>query len=207
MSVRRLTLAVAILLVALGGPAATRAAAPQSSIPAASLSSFVQDAQAPRRAPDVIYVPTPQPVVDAMLKLAHVTKTDVVYDLGCGDGRIVVTAAKVYGARGVGIDIDPQRIREARENVQKAGVGDLVTIVEGDLFTTPLGEASVVTLYLLPSLNQKLIPKLNAELKEGTRIVSHSFDMGEGWPPEQTQDVEVSGVNPHKVYFWTIPKK
>ncbi len=207
MSARRFTWAVAILGFAAMGPVPAREAAAQSSIPASSLSSFAQDTQAPRRTPDVIYVPTPPAVVDAMLKLAHLTKDDVVYDLGCGDGRIVVTAARVYGARGVGIDIDPQRIREARENVRKAGVGDLVTIVEGDLFTSPLSEASVVTLYLLPSLNEKLIPKLNAELKAGTRVVSHSFDMGEGWPPEQTQEVEVPGANVHKIYFWTIHGK
>ncbi len=174
--------------------------------PMAGTSAFAaagQDVQTPaKRVPDVIYVPTPQEVVDAMLKVANVTKDDVVYDLGCGDGRIPVTAAKVYGARAVGIDIDPQRIKEARENVEKAGVGDKVTIIEGDLFATPIGEATVVTLYLLPSLNRKLIPKLNEELKPGTRIVSHAFDMGPEWPPEQQLDVE--GRN---VYFWTIPKK
>jgi ribosomal protein L11 methylase PrmA len=125
-----------------------------------------------------------------------------VYDLGCGDGRIVITAAKKYGARGVGVDIDPDRITEARANVQRAGVGDRVKIIEGDLFAMPIGEASVVTLYLLPSLNRKLIPKLNAELKPGTRVVSHAFDMGEEWPPEQELDVDG-----RHVYFWTIPKK
>jgi precorrin-6B methylase 2 len=202
MLVRRLSSAVAVVFIGFAALNAGGSAATQYSIPASSLSAFAQDPQAPKRTPDVIYVPTPQEVVDAMLKLANVTKDDVVYDLGCGDGRIVVTAARTYGARGVGIDIDPQRIREARENVEKAGVGDLVKIIEGDLFTTPLGEATVVTLYLLPSLNQKLIPKLNAELKKGTRVVSHSFAMGDDWPPEQ--QIEVDG---HQVYFWTIPKK
>jgi cyclopropane fatty-acyl-phospholipid synthase-like methyltransferase len=144
----------------------------------------------------------PQAVVDAMLKMAHVTARDVVYDLGCGDGRIVITAAKTYGARGVGIDIDPDRIREARENVQKAGVANLVKIVEGDLFATSLREATVVTLYLLPSLNRRLMPKLRAELRPGTRIVSHSFAMGDDWPPEQEQK-----VNEHAIYLWTIPKR
>ncbi len=181
-----------------GAPPAPR----QSPIPASSLAAVAQDPQAPKRTPDVIYVPTRQDVVEAMLKVANVTKDDIVYDLGCGDGRIVVTAAKLYGARGVGIDIDPQRIREARENVEKAGVGKLVKIIEGDLFETPIGEASVVTLYLLPSLNQKLIPKLNRELKPGTRIVSHSFNMGDEWPPEQQLDVDG-----HSVFFWTIGKK
>jgi len=200
---RRVIPAVAILIAGFITVHAAPRPATQTPIPASSLASLAQDPQTPpKRTPDVIYVPTPQEVVDAMLKLANVTKDDVVYDLGCGDGRIPVTAAKVYGARAVGIDIDPQRIREARENVEKAGVGDLVRIIEGDLFTTDISEATVVTLYLLPSLNRKLIPKLNAELKAGTRIVSHAFDMGEEWPPEQQLDVD--GRN---VYFWTIPKK
>ncbi len=202
MLLRRLGAAVIILFTGfVAVHAAVRPAASQAQIPVSSVAP--QETQSPaKRMPDVIYVPTPQEVVDAMLKVANVTKDDVVYDLGCGDGRIVVTAAKVYGARGVGIDIDPQRIREARENVQKAGVGDRVRIVDGDLFATPIGEATVVTLYLLPSLNRKLIPKLNAELKPGTRIVSHAFDMGDEWPAEQ--HLEVEGRN---VYFWTIPKK
>ncbi len=159
-------------------------------------------AQAPLRSPDVIYVPTPQTVVDAMLKMANVTKNDVVYDLGCGDGRIVITAAKQFGARGVGIDIDPQRIKESNANAVTAGVTDKVKFSNSDIFaeSTNLSEATVVTLYLLPSLNVKLIPKLKRELKPGTRIVSNSFDMGE-WEPEKT--MEVDG---RMIYFWTIPK-
>ncbi len=157
--------------------------------------------EAPARRPDVIYVPTPEAVVEAMLQVANVTKNDIVYDLGCGDGRIPVTAAKKYGARGVGIDIDPQRIKEANANVEKNGVGDLVKIVQGDLFEQDLSQATVVTLYLLPSLNVKLMPKLMKELKPGTRIVSHAFDMGD-WKPEKELDVEG-----RKVYFWTIPKR
>jgi predicted RNA methylase len=153
------------------------------------------------RQPDVIYVPTPQEVVDAMLKLANVTSKDVVYDLGCGDGRIPVTAAKNFGARGVGIDIDPQRIKEANENVKTSGVGDKVKIVNADLFETNLSEATVVTLYLLPSLNIKLMPKLQKELRNGTRIVSHSFDMGAEWPAEKTEE-----VNGRRIYYWTIKK-
>jgi precorrin-6B methylase 2 len=149
------------------------------------------------RTPDVIYVPTRQTVVDAMLKVANVKAGDVVYDLGCGDGRIVVTAAKL-GARGVGIDIDPKRIAEANENVNKSGVGDRVKILNQDLFTTDLSEASVVTLYLLPSLNLKLRPTLWKTLKPGTRIVSHDFDMGD-WKPEQTLNVDGATV-----YYWTI---
>jgi precorrin-6B methylase 2 len=157
--------------------------------------------QAPARTPDVIYVPTPQPVVDAMLEMAGVTKNDVVYDLGCGDGRIPVTAARQYGARAVGVDIDPQRIEEANENVRTHGVGNKVKIVNGDLFEMDFGEATVITLYLLPSLNQKLMPKLK-ELRPGTRIVSHAFDMGEAWPPEKTQTVEG-----RTIYMWTIPQR
>ena len=151
------------------------------------------------RSPDVIFVPTPQEVVDAMLKMAKVGPNDVIYDLGSGDGRLPITAAKTYGARGVGIDIDPQRIREANENLKTAGVGDKVKFLNQDLFTTDISEATVVTLYLLPSLNLKLIPKLNKELKPGTRVVSHAFDMGD-IKPQQTQN-----VNGRTIYFWTTP--
>jgi precorrin-6B methylase 2 len=160
-----------------------------------------QAAPAQLRSPDVIFVPTPQEVVDAMLKLAKVGANDVVYDLGSGDGRLPVTAAKVYGARGIGIDIDPQRIREANENAKAAGVTDKVRFLNQDLFTTNISEATVVTLYLLPSLNLKLLPKLNAELKPGTRVVSHAFDMGDIKPQQQIN------VNGRTVYFWTIPIK
>lgn len=159
-------------------------------------------AQAVTRSPDVIYVPTPPAVVDAMLKLAKVGKNDVVYDLGCGDGRIVIAAAKQYGARGVGIDIDPARIKESNANAVAEGVTDRVKFMQADLFadTTNLSEATVVTLYLLPSLNAKLLPKLRRELKPGTRIVSHSFPMGD-WEPQQTLEVDM-----RTVYFWTMPK-
>ena len=157
-----------------------------------------QVAGQPLRGPDVIFVPTPDEVVDAMLKVAGVQSGDVVYDLGCGDGRLVVAAAKL-GARGVGIDIDPQRVKEANENVQKNGVGDRVGILNQDLFTTDISEATVVTLYLLPSLNLKLRPKLWRELRPGSRVVSHAFDMGD-WKPEQTLDVDG-----RTVYFWVIP--
>ena len=168
-------------------------------VPASADPLPAQAAAAPQlRTPDVIYVPTRQSVVDAMLKVAKVGPNDVVYDLGCGDGRIVVSAAKL-GARGVGIDIDPKRIAEANENVKKNGVGDRVRILNQDLFTTDLSEASVVTLYLLPSLNRKLRPTLWKTLKPGTRIVSHDFSMGEDWQPEQT--LQVDGAT---VYYWTI---
>ncbi len=149
------------------------------------------------RQPDVIYVPTRQSVVDAMLKVANVKAGDTVYDLGCGDGRIVVTAAKL-GARGICIDIDPQRVKEANENVTKNAVGDRVRVLNQDLFTTDISDASVVALYLLPSLNLKLRPTLWKTLKPGTRIVSHDFDMGD-WKPEQTLNVDGATI-----YYWTI---
>ena len=152
------------------------------------------------RAPDVVYVPTPQEVVDAMLELAQVKSTDVIYDLGSGDGRIPITAAQKYGARGVGIDINPERIKEANDNLKKANVGDKVKFLTADLFETNISEATVITLYLLPTLNEKLRPKLFRELKPGTRVVSHAFSMGDAWPPEKTLN-----VNGRNVYFWTIP--
>jgi cyclopropane fatty-acyl-phospholipid synthase-like methyltransferase len=155
--------------------------------------------QQPTRRPDIHWVPTPPAVVDAMLKLADVKPTDVVYDLGCGDGVIVATAAQKYGARAVGIDIDPQRVQEATERARKMGVSDKVTILQGDLFEADIKDASVVTLYLLTSLNIKLMPKLKRELKPGTRIVSQSFNMGDEWPPEKT--IDVNGV---PVHLWTI---
>lgn len=156
--------------------------------------------QAPTRAPDVVYVPTPQSVVNEMLRVANVGSDDVIYDLGSGDGRIVITAAQKYGTRGVGIDIDPQRIQEANQNAQAANVTDQVEFRQDDLFETDFSEASVVTLYLLPELNVKLRPKLLRELKPGTRIVSHAFDMGE-WQPEQV--LEVDG---RTVYYWVVPE-
>jgi precorrin-6B methylase 2 len=152
-----------------------------------------------RQALDVPYVPTPENVVEQMLKLANLHKGDVVYDLGCGDGRIVITAAKEYGVHGVGIDLNPERIKEARENARKAGVEDRVTFRNEDLYKADIKPATVVTLYLLPSVNMKLRPRLWSDLKPGTRIVSHDFDMGE-WKPEKTVEVEW-----RKVYFWTIP--
>jgi SAM-dependent methyltransferase len=167
----------------------------------ASLAAQQTQTQTPLRAPDVIYVPTPPEVVDAMLKVANVTADDVVYDLGSGDGRIPIAAAQKYGARGVGIDINPERIAEANANATQAGVTEKVRFMLADLFTTDISEATVVTLYLLPSLNQKLYPKLIAELRPGTRVVSHAFDMGD-WEPEQ--HLQVDGRN---VYFWTIPAR
>ena len=149
---------------------------------------------------DVPYVPTPDDVVQAMLKLGNAKQSDVVYDLGCGDGRIVIAAAKL-GAHAVGVDISPDRIREARANAKQAGVEDRVKFIEGDLFDADIHEATLVTLYLLPSVNLRLRPKLMHDLKPGTRVVSHSFDMGD-WKPENTAD-----VGGRTVYFWTIPAK
>jgi uncharacterized protein (TIGR03000 family) len=157
------------------------------------------------RQPDVVYVPTPQEVVDKMLEMADVKKTDVVYDLGCGDGRIVVTAAKKYGAKAVGYDIDPERVRDSLDNVRKNKVEDLVTIKKADIFTLDLSEASVVTLYLLPQLNVKLMPQL-AKLKPGTRIVSHDFDM-HGAKPLKKVDIRPPGnlEREHTIYLWIVP--
>src|SRR6476620_515796 len=138
------------------------------------------------RQPDVIFVGTPPAVVDAMLAGADVKSTDIVYDLGSGDGRIVITAAKKYGARGVGIEIDPALVKKAREIAAAAGVSSRVRFVTQDLFIANISEATVVTLYLLQSINERLRPKLIRELKPGTRIVSHVFNMGPEWPPEQT---------------------
>src|SRR5687768_17501058 len=170
---------------------------------AASAGAQTATQQAPQkelRAPGGVFVPTPQDVVEAMRKVAKVGKGDVLYDLGSGDGRIPITAAQKHGiARGVGIDINPERIKEANENLAKARVGDRVRFINADLFESDLSEATVVTLYLLPALNLKLLPKLLKELKPGTRIVSHAFDMGK-WKPEQTLK-----VGTRDVYFWTIP--
>jgi SAM-dependent methyltransferase len=147
----------------------------------------------------VPYVPTTPAIVDAMLKLASVSSTDVVYDLGCGDGRIVIAAAKQYGARGVGVDIDPDRITEARANAKAAGVEHLVTFRVEDLFVTDIKDATVVALYLLPSVNRRLIPKLRSDLKRGARVVSNSFDMGTEWPADQRVPIDNTAI-----FLWKI---
>lgn len=152
-----------------------------------------------KRTPDVIFVPTPQDAVEKMLELAEVKKSDKVYDLGCGDGRIVVTAAKKFGAKGVGIDIDPQRIAESQANVKSNKVDHLVTIKEADIFKEDFSDADVVTLYLLPTLNVKLIPQLE-KLKPGTRIVSYQFAMS-GVKPKETYD----GNGRYTIYKWVTP--
>jgi len=158
--------------------------------------------QPPLRSPDVIYVPTPPEVVQAMLKLAKAGPNDVVYDLGSGDGRIPIAAVQTFKAKSaVGIDIDPQRIKEANENAARNGLTGKVEFRQGDLFEADIKDATVVTLYLLPSLNVKLRPRLMEQLRPGTRIVSHDFDMGD-WKPEET--ISVDGKT---VYVWTIPPK
>lgn len=156
-------------------------------------------APAPKRAPDVPFVPTEQDVVNRMLDLAGVDRDDLLYDLGSGDGRIVITAAKERGARGVGVDINPVRIAESQQNARKARVQDRVRFVEGDLFTADLSGATAVTLYLLPEVNLKLRPRLLAELRPGTPVVSHDFDMGE-WKPDRTVT-----MGNDTVYLWVVP--
>jgi SAM-dependent methyltransferase len=183
MTVRRwrrtaLTALTAVMAAALAAPAAAQFKAP--------------------RQPDVRYVPTPQNVVDAMLEMARVTSSDVVYDLGSGDGRIPITAAEKYGARGVGVEIEPRLVSEANDNAVRARVTDRVVFFKQDLFETDLSPATVVTLFLLPKINQQLMPALK-RLRPGTRIVSHQFDMGPEWPPDASQD-----VNGLMIYLWTI---
>ncbi len=158
------------------------------------------ETQTGTRTPDVVYVPTPNKVVDAMLQLANTDSNDVVYDLGSGDGRIPITAAQKYNARGVGIEIDPQRVSEANENAQNSGVSDRVEFRQQDLFESDFSDATVVTLYLLSDLNEKLRPRLLQELEPGTRIVSHAFGMGD-WEPEETQQVDGSTI-----YLWIVPE-
>lgn len=158
-------------------------------------------AQQPKRTPDIHFVPTPEDVVEAMLQLADVGKDDVVYDLGSGDGRIPITAARRFGARGVGIDLDPKLVAQATRSAQDAGVGDRVRFIEGDIFEADISGATVVTLYLLSSINERLRPKLSKELRPGTRIVSHQFRMGD-WPPERETVVDF-----RPLFLWRIPKR
>ena len=188
---------------------------------AALATVFLSGTAAQQKKPEVPYVPTPEKVVEEMLKMAQVGKNDVLYDLGCGDGRIVITATKKYGCRGVGIDIDPVRIKESRENAVKAKVSNRVKFIQMDLFEADISDATVVTLYLLSKVNLRLRPKLFQELSPGTRIVSHNFNMGE-WKPDATSTVEAGNHwdihiadywdeqitdywDEHLVHFWIIP--
>ena len=154
--------------------------------------------QSPRK-PDVVYIPSPDEVIEAMLELAEVKSTDIVYDLGSGDGSIPIFAAKKYGARGVGIEINPVLVQDARKNAEDAGVAHLVRFIEGDLFEADITEATVVTLFLLESLNERLRPRLLSSLQPGSRIVSHEFGMGD-WQPQKSIEVVR-----RKVHLWTIP--
>ena len=165
---------------------------------AAALAASAQD-----QAPGAPFVPTPLPVVERMLELAKVSPADVVYDLGSGDGRVVITAAQRYGARGVGIELNPVWVRDARRFAEMLGVTDKVTFRIEDLFTTDLREATVVTLYLYPAMNRKLAPRLLAELKPGARIVSHEYGIGD-WPPDHTEEMVVNGER-HRINFWAVP--
>ena len=153
--------------------------------------------------PDIHYVPTPQQLVDVMLQMADVKKDELLYDLGSGDGRLVITAAKVHGARGIGIDIDPQRIAEAKENAAAANVEDRVEFRQADLFKSNFKDAQVITLYLLNELNERLRPQIFAQVKPGTRIVSHAFSMGD-WEPDAERTVKLKGSE-YNAYFWVVP--
>lgn len=152
--------------------------------------------------PDIGYIPTPPEVVDVMLTLAALTPADRLYDLGCGDGRIVIQAAQRFGVPGVGIDIDPQRIREANQNAEQAGVSDRVVFRQQNLFESDFSDATVVILYLLPHLNLRLRPELLRQVRSGTRILSHDFDMGD-WQPDCAQHVQSEDLA--TVYCWTVP--
>jgi SAM-dependent methyltransferase len=165
------------------------------------LSIAAAQGREPKQRPDVPYLPTAPAVVEAMLRLANVRPGDLVYDLGCGDGRIVIAAARQFGARGVGVDIDPARIAQAAANAKKEGVGRMVKFEENDLFDAEIGKATVVALYLLPDVNLRLRPKLLKELKPGTRVVSHTFDMGD-WKPEKEEIVDGSTI-----HLWVIPER
>jgi tRNA G37 N-methylase Trm5 len=152
----------------------------------------------------VPYVPTPQEVVDRMLELAQVKKGDVVYDLGSGDGRIVITAAKKYGVKAIGFEIDPERIRESTENIKKAGVGHLVEIRQQDIRSVDLSAASVLTMYLLPEVNLMIRPNIWKQMKPGSRVVSHDFDMGD-WKPVKTENIKDASSWDHTLYLWHVP--
>jgi hypothetical protein len=190
-------------------PAAAPAPPPPEPATAAPTDAGAAEESA-EKVPDIEYVPTPQNVVDKMLEVAKVTKADVLYDLGCGDGRIVVTAAKKFGVKAFGFDVDPQRIKESKENAKKAGVEDLVTFEKRDICTVDLSPATVVTLYLVPELNVRLVPQLE-KLKVGARIVSHDFDMEgvkwEKWWTVMAKDHRTPKDREHYVYLWKTPLK
>jgi len=202
-----LTLVVILSLAGPVAPASAQAPAttspqtsPANGAPNAPINPDDPDVRPGTPGKDVIFLPTPQDVVSAMLDLAKVTDKDIVYDLGSGDGRTPITAAKEHGARGVGVEFNPKLVALSRQNAEQAGVADRVKFINADLFQTDISEATVVTLYLLSSLNQRLLPKLRTELKPGTRIVSHAFSMGEEWKPDAERT-----VNGKTIYLWTVP--
>ena len=208
-------LALLFMFAILGGCQKQLATGPLSSVASEEVggrfaggarAANLSDEAEPKREPDVIFVPTPDDVVDMMLHLARVTRKDILYDLGCGDGRIVVAAAKKYRCKAFGYDIDPVRVQESLDNVKENRVGRLVKIEEKDIFTLDLRPATVITLYLLPELNVRLIPQLE-QLRPGCRIVSHDFDM-EGVKPDAVLTMESEEDDAeHTVYLWTTPLK
>jgi SAM-dependent methyltransferase len=171
--------------------------------PTAAQTTELASPAGPHKKPDIHYVPTPPKLVEVMLDMAKAGKDDIVYDLGSGDGRLVITAAEKYGASGIGIDVDPKRIAEARENAKKAGLEDKVRFVEQDLFQSDFHDATVVTLYLLTELNLRLRPRIFAQIKPGTRVVSHAFTMGE-WEPDAHKTIEIRGES-YDAYYWVVP--
>jgi precorrin-6B methylase 2 len=194
-----LSLLVALAIAGLVAPASAQSPAPAAP-PAAPVNADDADVKPGTPGKDVIFLPTPPEVVSAMLDLAKVTDKDVVYDLGSGDGRTPIAAAKEHGARGVGVEFNPKLVALSRQNAEQAGVADRVRFINADLFETDLSEASVVTLYLLGSLNQRLLPKLRHDLKPGSRIVSHAFTMGDEWKPDAERT-----VNGKTIYLWIVP--
>ena len=188
-----LAVAVAVIAGCAQGSTGTSTTAPASVPPGQNV-----------RTPDVIWVPSDVAVVMKMLEMAQVKPGDVVYDLGSGDGRIVILAAQKFGARGVGVDLNGELVQQSRENAVKAGVADRVTFLQQDLFMTDLSEATVVTLYLFPDVNRRLMPKLRRELRSGSRVVSHDYDLGD-WPPEKTVEVALPDRT-HYVYFWRVER-
>jgi SAM-dependent methyltransferase len=195
------SLLVALAIAGLVAPASAQSPAPAAP-PAAPVNADDADVKPGTPGKDVIFLPTPPEVVSAMLDLAKVTDKDVVYDLGSGDGRTPIAAAKEHGARGVGVEFNPKLVALSRLNAENAGVADRVRFINADLFETDLSEASVVTLYLLGSLNQRLLPKLRKELKPGSRIVSHAFTMGDEWKPDAERT-----VNGKTIYLWIVPSQ
>lgn len=195
---------VALVCAACGGNNTT-SRAQTSSNQTNTNTTFTENTAKAQRELDVPYVPTHQSIVDEMLAMAEVKGEDVLYDLGSGDGRIPITAAKKFGTRGIGIDLNPVRIKEANANAQKAGVTEKVKFIEGDLFKENFGEATVLTLYLLPEVNMKLRPQI-LEMKPGTRVVSHNYDMGD-WQPETTKKITTPDGTNHTIFFWRVPEK